>query len=93
MYLHCNNLSTSLMNAKIVQIGNSKGLRLSKTLIEKYEIKDKVELVLLDDGILLKPIANPREGWDEQFKAMSEQQDDQLLIDDVFSDEDLEEWK
>ncbi len=80
------------MQVRIIRVGNSKGLRLSKLLLEKYAIKDRVELILKDDGILLKPIANPREGWAEQFQRMSKMGDDELLIDDVFDDEDLEEW-
>ena len=79
------------MQVRIIQVGNSKGLRLSKTIIEKYDIKDKVELVLKDDGILLKPIPNPRVGWTEQFKRMHEMGDDRLMIDDVFEDEEFEE--
>jgi len=81
------------MEISIVKIGNSKGFRLSKTLIEKYNIKDKVELILEKGYIILKPVANPRKGWDKQFKKMSDEGDDQLLIDDVFDDENLEEWK
>jgi antitoxin MazE len=81
------------MEISIVKIGNSKGFRLSKTLIDKYNIKDKVELILEKGYIILKPIANPRKGWDKQFKKMSEEGDDQILIDDVFDDENLEEWK
>ena len=33
------------MEAAIIKIGNSKGLRLSKTILEKYNIKDKVEMI------------------------------------------------
>jgi len=80
------------METKIVRIGNSKGLRLSKTILEKYDIKDKVELVLKSDQILLKPISNPREGWTEQLAEMHEQGDDNLMIDDVFGEEEFEEW-
>lgn len=35
---------------------------------------------------------NPREGWDEAFKQMHENGDDELLIPDIFEDEDLSEW-
>jgi antitoxin MazE len=80
------------MLAQIVRIGNSKGLRLSSTILKKYEIMDKVEMVLTEEGILLKPVKNPREGWSESFKQMNEMGDDKLLFDDVFEDEDLEEW-
>ena len=81
------------MEISIIKIGNSKGLRLSKTLIEKYNIKDKVELILEKGFIILKPITKPRKGWENQFKKMSAVGDDQLLFDDVFDEENLEEWK
>lgn len=81
------------MEANIVKIGNSKGVRLSKTILEKYQIGDRVEIILEDDQIVLKPIKAPREGWAEAFKKMHEAGDDELLIPDVFEDEDLEEWK
>ena len=80
------------MELPIIQIGNSKGFRLSKTLIEKYNIKDKVELILEKGYIVLKPISQPRKDWGIAFKEMNEKGDDQLLFDDVFEDENLEEW-
>jgi len=80
------------MEAQIVKIGNSKGLRLSKTILEKYNIKDRVELILEEGHIVLKPIDQPRQGWDAAFKEMRANGDDRLLIDDVFEDEDLDEW-
>jgi antitoxin MazE len=81
------------MEISIVSIGNSKGIRLSKTLLEKYNIKDKVELILEKGYIIIKPLAKPRKGWEKSFKDMSENEDDKLLFDDIFEDENLEEWK
>lgn len=81
------------MEVSIVQIGNSKGIRLSKTIIEKYNLRDKVDLVLENGQIIIKPLTKPRKGWSEAFKKMSEQGDDRLLFNDVFDDENLEEWK
>lgn len=81
------------METPIVKIGNSKGLRLSKTIIEKYNIKDKVELIFEKGHIILKPIETPRKNWEKQFKKMAESGDDALLINDVFEDENLEEWR
>jgi len=80
------------MELSIIQIGNSKGFRLSKTLIDKYKIKDKVELILEKGYLILKPIIQPRKDWDIAFKKMNENGDDQLLFNDVFENEDLEEW-
>ena len=76
-----------MMEVRIIQVGNSKGLRLSKTILEKYGFRDKVELVMKDDHILLKPVPSPRKGWAEQFQRMHKLGDDSMLIDDVFEDE------
>ncbi|HFA48385.1 MAG TPA: AbrB/MazE/SpoVT family DNA-binding domain-containing protein [Bacteroidetes bacterium] len=80
------------MELSVIKIGNSKGFRLSKTLIDKYNIKDKVELILEKGYIILKPIPAPRKGWEAAFKKMNENGEDQLLFDDVFDNENLEEW-
>lgn len=80
------------METSIIKIGNSKGLRLSKTILEKYNIKDKVELILEKGQIIVKPIVTPRKNWEEEFKKMNENGDDNLLMDDVFEDENIEEW-
>lgn len=80
------------METTIIQIGNSKGLRLSKTILEKYNIKDKVEMILEKGQIILKPIDNPRENWGEAFEEMRKNNDDRLLFNDVFEDENFEEW-
>lgn len=80
------------MKIPVIPIGNSKGFRLSKTLLEKYNIKDKVELILKKGYIILKPVSQPRKGWDAAFKKMNANEDDQLLFDDIFEDEDFEEW-
>lgn len=79
------------MEIAVINIGNSKGIRLSKTILEKYHITDRVEIILEDDQIILKPKTKPRQGWEEAFKEMHEQGEDTLLIDDVFEDEDIEE--
>ena len=80
------------MDISVIPIGNSKGIRLSKTLLEKYNITDKVELILEKGYIILKPISEPRNGWEKAFKKMNEAGDDKLLNNDVFEDENFEEW-
>jgi len=59
------------MEVSIVQIGNSKGLRLSKTVIEKYNIRDSVEMIFEEEQIVIRASTMPRQGWDEAFKAMN----------------------
>lgn len=80
------------METSIIKIGNSKGLRLSKTILEKYNIKDKVEMILEKGQIILKPIDSPRKNWGKAFEKMHQNNDDKLLMIDVFDDENLDEW-
>ena len=80
------------MEAAIIKIGNSKGLRLSKSILEQYNISDKVEIILEKDRIILLPMESPRKHWEEAFSEMHSNNDDQLLNDDVLNDETWEEW-
>ncbi len=80
------------MELSIIKIGNSKGFRLPKALIDKYNIKDKVELIMEKGYLIIKPISKPRKNWEKAFKEMNENGDDELLFKDVFEDENLEEW-
>jgi antitoxin MazE len=81
------------MKVSIIKIGNSKGFRLSKTVLAKYNISEEVEMILEEEQIVLRPITTPRKGWDEAFRQMHENGDDQPLMDDFFEDENFEEWK
>ena len=81
------------MDVSVVKIGNSKGIRLSKTLIEKYNIKNTVELIMEKGYITIKPKAEPRKDWEKAFKKMHKIGDDQLLMPDVFDNETFDEWK
>jgi antitoxin MazE len=80
------------MEISVIPIGNSKGIRLTKTVLEKYNITDSVELILEKGYIIIKPKQNPRKGWEKAFKKMHENGDDKLLVNDVFEDENFEEW-
>jgi antitoxin MazE len=81
-----------VMEISIIQIGNSKGFRLPKTILERYHITNKVELILEKGQIILRPISEPRKGWDKAFKKMHDEGEDQLLFNDVFDDENFDEW-
>jgi antitoxin MazE len=80
------------MKASIIKIGNSKGIRFSKTILEKYNIGDEVEIILEKEQIIIKPLEEPRKNWANSFIKMHEAGDDKLLIDDVLEDENFEEW-
>lgn len=75
------------MRTNIIKVGNSKGLILNKVILEKYGIKEEVNLKLEDDFLIIEPVKKPRDNWDNLFKEMRVQGDDELLIPDVFNDE------
>ena len=64
------------MKANIVQIGNSKGVRIPKTLLEQLRFEKSVEFQVLPEGLLLRPVhekadndSPPRADWNEMFRA------------------------
>jgi len=81
------------MEVSIIKIGNSKGFRLTKSILERYNITDKIELILEKGQIILRSIPEPRKGWNKAFQKMHENGDDQLRMNDVFEDENFDEWK
>jgi antitoxin MazE len=81
------------MEVSVVKIGNSRGIRFSKTIIERYNIRDTVEMILDKGHIIIKPISEPRKGWDKAFIEMHANGDDKLIMPDIFEEENHEEWK
>ena len=81
------------MEINIIKIGNSKGIRLPNNILKEYEFGDKVTLILQEEGILIKPLKKSRQGWERSFQTMHTNGDDTLLIDDIFENEDLGDWK
>lgn len=69
------------MLVSIVPIGNSKGIRLPKAILEQLQIADTVELEVDNQQIILKPVhLSPRKGWLEAFKKMRDREEDAILI-------------
>lgn len=82
------------MRAKLIRIGNSKGIRLPKALLTQCDFVDDVEIQIETDGIRIRPVQERRKGWDEAFQQMAEAGDDELLIDDSITTEwEEEEWE
>ncbi len=67
------------MRVRIVKIGNSQGIRIPKPLLEQTGITDDVELEVDQNQIIIRPISNPRAGWDEAFEAMAKIGDDAMI--------------
>ena len=51
--------------AKIIQIGNSQGIRIPKPIISLAKLEDKeLEFVVMDSGLLITPEKKVRVGWE-----------------------------
>lgn len=81
----------NIMQTNIIQIGNSKGIILPSDLLRKLHltIKSAVTISLDGDTIIIK--SQPRQGWAEAAQQAHENGDDQLIIPDVFPDENMED--
>ena len=59
--------------AELIQIGNSKGVRIPKTLIEQAGLENgELELKVVRGGLLIKPVRQARQGWGEAVAAALE---------------------
>jgi antitoxin MazE len=79
--------------ARIVRIGNSRGLRLPKALIELAELSDEVELRAEPGRLIVEAVREPRVGWAEAAKRMRAAGDDVLLDEPTSTRFDHEEWQ
>ncbi|VAX27518.1 hypothetical protein MNBD_IGNAVI01-1401 [hydrothermal vent metagenome] len=83
------------MIMKVVKIGNSRGIRIPKSIIDQSGIKNIVELEVKNDRIIIKPISEVRKNWDLAFQKMNENNEDVLLDQDLLINQsswDNEEW-
>ncbi len=83
------------MRARVIKIGNSRGLRIPKPILEQTGIRKEVEIEVEKNRIVIRPVHEVRQGWDEAFRTMGEKGDDELIIGDneISHSWDEEEWQ
>ena len=84
------------MKTKVIKIGNSKGVRIPRHILEQSGLKNEVEIEVKDNNIILKPTIRAREGWEIAFQKMSKNNDDILLDKESLGELtswDKEEWE
>lgn len=86
------------MRTKLIQIGNSMGIRIPKSLIKQFDLdKGEIELSVEKDGIMIKPQTSipPREQWDMLFsKAISAgEKPEKDVFEDLQNEADKNEWE
>ena len=78
---------------RIVQIGNSRGIRVPKMLLDLAQLPDELELQAEHGRLIVRAARGPRAGWAEAAKAMHAREDDQLLDATTSSQFDRNEWQ
>ena len=80
----------------LIHIGNSFGVRIPKAIINQAGFKEGAELAfkITDEGLLISPVHQIREGWDEAFKTRGKKQKDRLLLgEEIVNQFDQDEWE
>ena len=78
---------------RIVRIGNSRGIRVPKLLLDQADLPDDVELRAEPGRIVVSAAKRPREGWAEAARTMRERSDDALLDAGTATRFDRTDWK
>ena len=81
------------MKVKLISIGNSKGIRITSSVIKRCGFGDELEMRVENGVIMLSPVRSVREGWSVAFEEMSTVGDDAPLVPDALeNDFDAEGW-
>ncbi len=81
------------MKVEIVRVGNSRGIRIPKPILEECGFHDTVELQIEKHRLVIAPARGPREGWEEAFRAAGSSVHDELFLDAPTNQFDREEWR
>jgi len=85
------------MKTRIVRIGNSRGIRIPKPLLEQTGLEGEVEITPEHGSLVIHPLRKPRAGWAAAFREMARRTDDRLFDGDAPSlsrwDEEQWEWQ
>ena len=81
------------MKTKIIRIGNSRGVRIPKPLLEEAGLEDVVTLRVVDGAIVIAAEKESRAGWEEAAALASERQEDSLLDELTPTRFDNDEWE
>ncbi len=68
-----------VVKARLIKIGNSRGIRIPKLLLEQVGLAGEVEVEAQSGQLIIRAAKSPRQGWDAQFQDMARAGDDRLL--------------
>ena len=78
---------------RIVRIGNSRGIRIPKTLLDEADLPEEVELHAEPGRLIVQAVRRPRSGWATVARRMRTTGDDRLLDESTSTKFDREEWE
>ena len=78
---------------RLIKIGNSRGIRLPKPIIEEAGLEQEVELRIRDGMVVITSAKRPRAGWNTAAKQMRARDEDRLLDEPVSTRFDEEDWR
>lgn len=78
---------------RIVRIGNSRGIRVPRALLEQANLREEVELYAEPGRIVVRSVESPREGWAEAARVIRKRGDDRLLDPPTPTRFDEDEWE
>lgn len=81
------------VSSQIIRIGNSRGVRIPKPLLEQTGLEGCVRLRVVGRGILIERCDEARDGWREAAKAMRERDEAGLLDEPTATEFDESGWK
>jgi antitoxin MazE len=81
------------MKSRLIRIGNSRGIRLPKPLIEEAGLKEEVEVQIRGNALVITAHGQPRAGWAEAARQMRQRGHDRLLDGPTRTRFDDEEWR
>jgi antitoxin MazE len=81
------------MKLELTRIGNSRGIRIPKPLIEQCGLGDVVELRVSPEGLVITPHRSPRHGWREAFAVAFQSERDLLSYQALANTFDRKDWK
>jgi antitoxin MazE len=81
------------MKANLVQIGNSRGVRIPKAILKQTGLSDEIEMEVRGSQLVIRAANHPRAGWAEAFARMAARGDDKLLDPHVPTKWDETEWE
>jgi len=81
------------MKTDLIRIGNSRGIRIPKPLIEQCGFGDEVELRVENERLIISPERLPRRGWEEKFRAAGSSVKDEHLLEKIGNEFDRKEWR